>query len=373
MVRVHDFERREIARIREHLVGALTLLREADTSHLVSEARARRASLTDELARYIRRGRFPRNTEVLDRRPALIDDFGTRCALAHLAERTGSASLIDRLSRTANHERVAVLRTHDELGAWLASVGLTAEEAARIQPSYTYYKHPSPLECACAEMSGPVARGTVVAAANGQCDVRIDKVLSEGDGSLRVGETVADSCPAAAPGMKMLISRARASTEWALRLDGGAPLRFETCKAHGERGAANYRGERPAPQLIPRRELDAVIGKTEAECREHFKLGPYDQGEHENVMLPRRPKAPGTAPPVPSGIIAPNAEKASAEEPAPVLPRESDAPKSADDVLVMTASEGKAFELTPVYYVGGGALVGAAVGLFVFGLRARKN
>jgi hypothetical protein len=95
-----------------------------------------RALLLDELARYRRRGRFPKNRDFAERTPYFIDRAGTRCAMAHLLEVGGERELVQKIAREQNNARVRELAGEPRLLAWLDAAGLTVEEAAEIQPSY---------------------------------------------------------------------------------------------------------------------------------------------------------------------------------------------------------------------------------------------
>ena len=126
----------EVERIQTHLATVEVELRAASTSTLSPEQRRRRATLIDELARYRESARFPRNLEHDRPTPFFIDDRGVRCAMAHLIETYGGAAFVARIAATANTAYVRELAGDEELRAWLADNGLTATEAARIQPTY---------------------------------------------------------------------------------------------------------------------------------------------------------------------------------------------------------------------------------------------
>lgn len=126
----------EVTRIQSHLAQVDQELRAADVSRLSSEQRARRAALIDELARYRTRAVFPRNVTVDRQTPFFVDDRGVRCAMANLIETHGGAALVARVAATANNAYVRELASDPELRGWLAVNGLTAQEAARIQPAY---------------------------------------------------------------------------------------------------------------------------------------------------------------------------------------------------------------------------------------------
>ena len=127
----------EVARIQAHIFRAERLAAARDVSGLSPAARAARRRLLQELAVYRRRGVFPQNRDFPGRRmPYFIDARGVRCAMAHLIELSGGATLVQRIARTRNNAYVRELADEPELIAWLDRNGLSVEEAARIQPSY---------------------------------------------------------------------------------------------------------------------------------------------------------------------------------------------------------------------------------------------
>lgn len=183
---------REQTRLRLHFRAVLAELRAQDTAHLSGAQRRARARLIDELARYARAGRFPRNREFPGARvPAFIDAAGTRCAMAHLIESTGARGLVARVAATLNHARIPELAGDPELQAWLAQAGLSAAEAARIQPDYCFQQKAE--ECFCTyEPSTTIVEGTVLATDDpaGQVVARIEAVHGE-TRQLVVGDSIA--------------------------------------------------------------------------------------------------------------------------------------------------------------------------------------
>lgn len=145
--------RAEDRRIAAHLRGAeAQLIARSDAhAHLPPAVRRVRAWLIGELRRYRLAGRFPRNYSHDSRTPVFIDEHGTRCAMAHLLELVGAHELVQRVARTANTARIVDLARDPELLRWLAAMGLTVAEAARIQP--TYCKAPR-TACWCGEFAG---------------------------------------------------------------------------------------------------------------------------------------------------------------------------------------------------------------------------
>jgi hypothetical protein len=123
-------------RIRRHLaLVEATLRRETPPDLAQGPARAR-ARLLDELHQYAERGSFPQNLDFPDRRvPYFIDEFGTACAVGHLMIVSGADWLAEEIATDENNDVVADI-DHPGVGPWLAANGLTAAEAAWIQPSY---------------------------------------------------------------------------------------------------------------------------------------------------------------------------------------------------------------------------------------------
>ena len=127
----------ETARIRAHLATVERQLRETDVAALTPSQQAARGRNLDVLHDYWVRGVFPKNTGFPGQRvPYFVDQYGTRCAMAYLIEQSGHGDLVARVAATNNNARIRDLKTDPELVAWLQENGLTADEAARIQPSY---------------------------------------------------------------------------------------------------------------------------------------------------------------------------------------------------------------------------------------------
>jgi len=133
----------ETARIRTHLATVEHALRASDVTHLTPAQRAARARNLDVLHAYWTAGAFPKNTDFPGQRmPYFVDRYGTRCAMAYLIEQSGRGDLVARVAATNNNARIRELKGDPELVAWLDANGLTAAEAARIQPAYG---NPPPL------------------------------------------------------------------------------------------------------------------------------------------------------------------------------------------------------------------------------------
>ncbi|MBM4777438.1 MAG: hypothetical protein GQE15_07015 [Archangiaceae bacterium] len=131
-----SFEAHEQARVRHHLEGALTRLERAKPRLSSSQATAR-AQVMRLLREYIEAGRFPVNDVSPTWTPIFVDHFGNRCAMAALIEQSGNPELVRRIASTRNLARVRELADDEALVAWLDSHGMTLDEAARVQPSYS--------------------------------------------------------------------------------------------------------------------------------------------------------------------------------------------------------------------------------------------
>src|SRR5256886_1810502 len=127
----------ETGRIRRHLAIVEAELRAKDVSALTPAQRQARARNLAVLHAYWLRGVFPVNSDFPGRRvPYFIDRYGTRCAMAYLIEQSGRGDIVHRIATTENNAYVRDLKDDAQLGGWLRENGLTAAEAARIQPAY---------------------------------------------------------------------------------------------------------------------------------------------------------------------------------------------------------------------------------------------
>jgi hypothetical protein len=182
---------RERARLRAHFRAVLAELSGREVGHLSAAQRAMRSRLLDELARYARAGRFPRNLDFPKRQvPYFVDAFGTRCAMAHLIESTGAGVLVARVASAMNNAWVHELSGDRALQEWLDQAGLSAAEAARIQPSYCFVSKGQ--ECFCSSVINPVGmlEATVVApAGTSELSARVDAIHGNGYGTT-VGQQV---------------------------------------------------------------------------------------------------------------------------------------------------------------------------------------
>jgi MYXO-CTERM domain-containing protein len=146
--------------------------------------------------------------------PYFVDAFGTRCAMAHLIESTGAAALVARVAAARNNALVPELAGDPELVAWLDQAGLTAAEAARIQPSYCFVTKAEECVCSRAGDADAVAEATVIGTpGEGQALVRVDAVHGE-MGLVAVGDQVQISVyEDVAPGSVLVVGVTAGETE----------------------------------------------------------------------------------------------------------------------------------------------------------------
>lgn len=127
---------RDRERIRTHLERVEAELRAKDVSHLSPEERRARERNLDRLHAYWKDGEFPRNDVTDERTPIFIDRDGRECAVGYLMVESGWDEEAEAIAERENLKRLPNM-TSPEVADWLEQSGLTAEEATRIQPSYS--------------------------------------------------------------------------------------------------------------------------------------------------------------------------------------------------------------------------------------------
>jgi hypothetical protein len=133
----YQHRRLEVARLRAHFDSVNAELRLPTVLQLTPAQRMGRATLIGWLREYREAGSFPRNDRFPDRAmPFFRDSRGVLCAMAYLIDRSGRGDLVDRVASTRNNAFIPELAGDPQLRTWLDSVGLSAAEAARIQPFY---------------------------------------------------------------------------------------------------------------------------------------------------------------------------------------------------------------------------------------------
>ena len=129
--------RSEAARLRAHFDQVDVELRTRDVSHLSARQRANRARLVAWLRDYRDAGEFPLNDKFAGEAvPFFRDSNGTLCAMAYLIDRSGRGDIVNHVASTRNNAYIRELVDDRSLVQWLDTWGLSAAEAARIQPEY---------------------------------------------------------------------------------------------------------------------------------------------------------------------------------------------------------------------------------------------
>jgi len=129
--------RSEAARLRAHFDQVDVELRARIVAHLSTSQRANRAKLIAWLRDYRDAGEFPLNDKFAGEAvPFFRDSKGTLCAMAYLIDRSGRSDIVNHVASTRNNAYIRELVDDRNLVRWLDTWGLTAAEAARIQPAY---------------------------------------------------------------------------------------------------------------------------------------------------------------------------------------------------------------------------------------------
>ncbi len=129
--------RSEAVRLRALFDQVDVELRTRDVSNLTASQRANRARLIAWLGEYRDAGEFPLNDKFAGEAvPFFRDSRGTLCAMGYLIDRSGRADIVNHVASTRNNAYIRELVDDKNLVRWLDTWGLTAAEAARIQPSY---------------------------------------------------------------------------------------------------------------------------------------------------------------------------------------------------------------------------------------------
>ena len=169
-------------RIQSHLASVESYLRAQDTRHLTPAQREARARAIVDLHEYREAGIFPRNTFAGHPIPVFIDSAGRACAVGYLMIESGWSTEADRVAARENLAYVNDMES-PEVGEWLAYSGLTAQEAAWIQPQYEWCGS----GCSCDEEPVCGADGTTylnpcLAEGCGGQTVYVDGCCTPGDG-----------------------------------------------------------------------------------------------------------------------------------------------------------------------------------------------
>lgn len=98
---------------------------------------AARGRQLERLARYAAAQRFPRNHVALGQVPVFVDPDGAHCAVAFLMRESGHGELVARIAREDVYVRIDEV-SEGPLNDWILRSGLLREEAALIQPAYSW-------------------------------------------------------------------------------------------------------------------------------------------------------------------------------------------------------------------------------------------
>lgn len=164
-------------RVRQHLEGALAQLTTIEPAGLSETQRAHRANALAVLREYIDRGEFPSNPGV-PLTPIFVDARGVRCAMGEVLAKLGGEDIVRHVQQTRNLATVGALRDEPGLVAWLTEHGLTPEEAALVQPSYSDCG-PRRLLSACGKWDEVVSGSGLARSVDGGA-VDIERTLGAG-------------------------------------------------------------------------------------------------------------------------------------------------------------------------------------------------
>lgn len=131
-------ETNEDLRLQTHLKYVEKVLRSKDVSDLTKEQQENRLRMLDLLHDYWTAGVFPRNYDHPDKRvPCFIDKNGNICAVGYLIEQTAGRKIAEKINSKYKYEYLLAMNDQT-IDNWVQSSGLTKEECAMIQPTYSY-------------------------------------------------------------------------------------------------------------------------------------------------------------------------------------------------------------------------------------------
>lgn len=242
----------ELSRVTHHIERAESYAARQDVAELAPVQRLVRHLLLSALAEYRAAGQFPINRGLAERTPTFVDASGTRCAMAHLLELGGEGALVEQIARERNHARVRELVDDPRLRAWLVAAGLTAAEAAAIQPAYDSVTS----ECICggdfSHIEYPVpALGVLEGVVLASGRARIERTYGDAPGFNGDEIALAASYPVGtrilAPIDAALIEAAPEAGYGSIALDGDAVYR---CTSQGVRNAPDLDAEQFAQAVL---------------------------------------------------------------------------------------------------------------------------
>jgi hypothetical protein len=222
----------EIQRLDRHFRRVLGVLHREPPPRLGRAARGARTRRLEALERY-RRGRaFPKNRSFPGLMlPIFVDHEGTHCAMGQLIAEAGGRDLVEHVRATMNYARIREMADIPELVDWLERNGLTAEEAAMIQPTYCDVA----ASCICSTLAATILEATVLVP---DTSVMVTGIHGAAQG-VTVGDTV--TLTAKGPGImgdQVLVnyhpptSPGAAVVEWVVPSSGD--LAIPTCNFYGK-------------------------------------------------------------------------------------------------------------------------------------------
>jgi hypothetical protein len=122
-------------RIKAHLQRVEESLRSVTAAGLSQEQLINRQISLDRLREYWQAEEFPINNHYKSRTPIFKDEFGNYCAVGYLLSMAGYDDIVTEIQKDNNTVRVREIGEAKYLTA-IASLGITQEEAAKIQPGY---------------------------------------------------------------------------------------------------------------------------------------------------------------------------------------------------------------------------------------------
>ena len=131
----------ERSRLTAHFDSVTGILGATDVSRLTSLERGNRERALRHLVDYRDRGVFPHNHDFPGMPvPYFRDRHGVLCAMAYLIDRSGRGDIVDLVEARMNNGWIAELASDSVIGPvlveWLEENGISAREAAMIQPAY---------------------------------------------------------------------------------------------------------------------------------------------------------------------------------------------------------------------------------------------
>lgn len=132
----------ERSRLTAHFDSVISILGATDVSRLTSLERRNRERALQHLVDYRDRSVFPHNHHSPGMRvPYFRDRHGVLCAMAYLIDRSGRGDIVDLIEARMNNGFIAELASDSVIGPvvveWLEENGISAREAAMIQPAYS--------------------------------------------------------------------------------------------------------------------------------------------------------------------------------------------------------------------------------------------